>query len=341
MGKVFVVIPAYNPDKKLSELVGELVGHSLDNIICVNDGSVSESDLVFEDIKKSGVTVLIHEQNKGKGIALKTAFSYIQNICDADDSIVTVDADGQHDIDSIMNCIDALKNDNTLVLGARIIENRQDVPFRSRFGNAFTKIFTRIFCGLNLKDTQTGLRCFSCKLLPFMIDIEGDRYEYEMNVLLKSHQKGISFTEVPISVIYENDNKSSHFNPVKDSIIIYSVIFRYIGASLLSFLVEYILFMILVHNIKSIFISTYIARFFSSLVNYFLNKRVVFKSDKNAIVCLVEYYILVILSGTLSAACIKLIVGIIGGHVGIIKILVDTTIFLLNYFVQKKIIFKK
>ena len=340
--KLYIVIPAYNPSEQMLHVISEL-SETIDcSIICVNDGSVSESEHVFEMAEEKGATVLSHDENKGKGCALKTAFRYILDN-DGDDSVIaTVDADGQHDTDSVVKCIESLGDANdTIVLGARCFNDSTKIPLRSRFGNVVTRIVTRFLCGLKVSDTQTGLRSFSSKLLPFMLEVKGERYEYEMNMLLDSKEKGIVLMETPINTIYEGGNQSSHFRPLIDSVKIYSAIIKYIGASLTCFVVEYLIFIILAKSTGYIFVSTYVARFVSSLLNFFLNKKVVFKSNKSLWICIVEYYALAFLSSTLSAACIKGLIHLPHGGVEGLKIVVDSLIFILNYIIQSRIIFTR
>ena len=338
--KIYIVIPAYNPSEQMTDVIHELQ-ESIDcSIVCVNDGSDPESDSIFKSASDLGAHVLKHDQNKGKGCALKTAFQYIQENSTEDSIIATVDADGQHDTESVIKCIDALgEADDTILLGARSFDDKKKIPLRSRFGNVVTRIVTRFLCGLKVSDTQTGLRCFSSQLLPFMLDVKGERYEYEMNMLLDSKEHKINLKEVSINTIYDNGNQSSHFRPIIDSVHIYSSILKYIAASLTCFVVEYLIFIILVKTTGRIFASTYIARLISSLLNFVLNKKVVFKSDKSVIICIVEYYILAFLSSTLSATMIKGLLFLTHGGVEWLKMVVDTLIFVLNYVIQSRLIF--
>lgn len=339
MKETYIVIPALNPDIKLLNLVNDIRDDFDCRIICVNDGSDESSKYIFDDLKENSVIVLEHDHNKGKGRALKTAFEYIAKE-DVDSIVVTVDADGQHDISSIKKCVNAVENEEELVLGARDLATSNTVPLRSRFGNTFTKYVTRIVFGIKLSDTQTGLRAFSSFMLPYMLSVNGERYEYEMNMIIGCRNNDIKIVEVPINTIYENENKSSHFRPIMDSIRIYFTFFKYIFSSISSSVVEYLIFLLLVYKTDNIFISTYIARFVSSVFNFTINKKVVFRSKQNTVISVIKYYMLVVASATLSAFLVNYLVTLLGNGVEWIKIVVDSTIFILNYIIQRRWIFK-
>ncbi|MGB8452146.1 MAG: glycosyltransferase family 2 protein [Anaerocolumna sp.] len=205
------IIPAYNPDEMLLK-----------------------------------TTPLNHEVNRGKGAAIKTALNYIENNESDIQGIVVLDADGQQRPEDALRLLDALHQNNSgLVLGVRQFSGK--IPFRSLFGNTITKYIFRIISGKWVSDTQTGLRAFSKDLIPMLLKITGDRYEYEMNVLLKCAKNNILITEVTIATIYHDESNScSHFRTIRDSVRIYSNLFAFSGTSFLSFLLDYILFFMLV-----------------------------------------------------------------------------------------------
>lgn len=341
--QVMIIIPAYNPDEKLVTLVSDLNKKGFENIICVNDGSSSSG--IFREISDR-CTVLEHDRNYGKGHALKTAFWYIQEKCEAIQYCITVDADGQHDIPSIMKCLEAVPADDKesfLLLGSREIRETegQKIPLRSRFGNAVTRLVTQVLCGFHISDTQTGLRVCSADLLPMLLKVEGERYEYEMNMLFDMKKAGIRLMEVPIETIYEDGNKSSHFHPIRDSIRIYYTIIKYLLVSIFSVLIDYGLFMLLMYTVHGVWIATYGARLCSSVVNFVLNRSFVFRAEKKHLVRqIVLYYIQVVVIAGLSAACVAGLKMLVPEHVLLCKIVVDTLLFLLNYFLQKKFIFR-
>ena len=216
--KRIALIPAYMPDEKLIAIVRQLYEAGFE-IIIVNDGSSDDCTKVFEESSRYA-KVLCHEKNQGKGKALKTGLKFINSVYEAPYTIVTVDADGQHRIEDVIRVAQASEqNRSCLILGSRKMEGK--VPFKSLAGNAITRFVYRLSTGISVYDTQTGLRAFSDKLILRLIDIDGSRYEYEMNMLTALPGEGVEIKEVWISTVYIDDNKSSHFNAVKDSFLIY------------------------------------------------------------------------------------------------------------------------
>lgn len=339
--KMVVVIPAYNPCGKLIELITQLNKANFTEIICVNDGS--RDDEIFTKINDR-CTVITHEVNRGKGCALKTAFSYIKDNRPECEYIITVDADGQHAVEDIKRCADKIRQqtNNTIVLGCRKFDGDtlKAIPWRSRFGNTVTRFITKYFCGLNISDTQTGLRAFGYDMIDFMLGVVGDRYEYEMNVLLNAKKNNINFAEIEIETIYEDGNSSSHFNPIIDSIKIYKIIIKYSISSAFSVIVDYVFFCLFLCLGLSIPFSTYGARAISSVANFYVNRSFVFNKKGNLAKHIILYYTQVIISATISAGAVYVLAGLLNGYEVLCKMLVDTSLFFLNYYVQKKLIFK-
>ena len=201
----YIVIPAYQPDNKLIKLIEKIHEKSNFHILVIDDGSSSKCQKIFDKAEQYA-TVLRHEVNQGKGQALKTACSDIQdqNIYG---TVVTADADCQHKIWDIFRAANkASENPNKLILGVRAFTGK--VPLRSRFGNSLTKVLFKLQTGVGVTDTQTGLRAFTTNLIPFMLKIEGQRYEYEMNMLLEA-SKEYEILEVPIETVYNLDGGGS------------------------------------------------------------------------------------------------------------------------------------
>lgn len=358
MQNIAIVIPSLNPDEKLLEVVWSVLSKGFKTIIVVNDGSSSEYDKYFEHIKKhKECVVLRHYKNLGKGRALKTAFNYFLNTYPEHIGLITVDADNQHHIDDIVNCAKALEtnflssNKDNLILGCRDFD-LENVPKKSKLGNKITRFVFKILCGIKISDTQTGLRAIPIGLVKEFLDIDGERYEYETNMLIEAKQKKFKFQELKIQTIYIEDNKSSHFNPVKDSIKIYLLIFRHlfkfsiVGAfSTIIDLGLFSLFMFLFNNLspkEKIFWSTLIARIFSSLFNYFSNSKVVFNNTADKKVTMTKYYILAVLQMSLSYfAVLSLSNSLLIIYTTIVKVLVDFVLFLLSFQIQREWVFKK
>ena len=221
--RLVILIPSYEPTVEFLDLLKELKKTKLE-VIVVNDGSDFNYDEIFKEAKKYA-KVLKHEVNKGKGAALKTGLKYIDENKKEDYIVVTMDSDGQHTIKDALKIGNYVNEEpDTLVLGKRLRSKK--TPLRSRIGNGITRFVYRITTGLDVYDTQTGLRAFSKKLVPFMLEIEGERFEYEMNVLLKCSSNKIKIKEIEIETIYIDNNSHSHFSTVKDSILVYKEIFK-------------------------------------------------------------------------------------------------------------------
>lgn len=287
---MLVVIPAYQPDDKLKRVVEELSKQTDCTIIIVDDGSREDCQPLFKELE-SHATVLHHEVNKGKGRAMKTAFSYIYENYPHEDGLITVDADGQHLTADILAVYEKWKlHRDALVTGSRRFCGK--VPFRSRAGNAITRSVFAIATGKKVYDTQTGLRAFAVSLIPTMVELKGERYEYEITQLLHCTRYKIPIIEVPIETVYIKDNESSHFHAFRDSWRIYKIIFMFISSSLLSFFMEWCLANLInlfalqlqtaFNDDMRVLIATGIPRVISSVFNYFLNRKLVFESDDRA-----------------------------------------------------------
>ena len=339
----FLVIPAYEPDEKLIKLLKEVSVLNLFQIIVVNDGSGDKFNNIFNEAQEYAI-LLNHGINKGKGAALKTAFTYIKNL-DTNGIIVTADSDGQHKVSDIVKVADSIKTHETAITtGARYFTGK--VPLKSKLGNTITKYIYFLVSGLFLNDTQCGLRAFTVSTIPFLLSIKGDRYEYEMNMLLLAKKNGLSIKEVPIETIYIDDNSGSHFNPVKDAIKIYEEIFRFSLSSLLAFIIDYaaygilsLVFALLPTDIMLI-LSNIGARLISSTVNFNINKKFVFKHSEKGKGSLIRYF-------TLAAGILGLNTLILlglntfsGGNIYLLKLVTEIVCFFISFTVQKLFVFK-
>ena len=218
--KYIILIPAYEPDNKLLDLLKE-INHKYE-VIVVDDGSTNKE--IINESKNYAYTIS-YDNNMGKGYALKTGFEYIKANYE-DYVVVTMDADGQHDLGDAINLCDyASKHLDELVLGRRHWD--KTMPLSNRLGNKITRNIFKKKTGLSIYDTQSGLRAFSYKLMDYMLSISGNRYEYEMNMLLYLNKNNINFHEIDIKTIYIGDNSSSHFKSIRDSYRIYKEIAKY------------------------------------------------------------------------------------------------------------------
>lgn len=346
---VCLIIPAYNPDEELFLNFLDKAVNRFSNIIVIDDGSKVEYATVFSKIseKYPNIALLKHSVNLGKGRALKTAFNHYLNEYSNCIGVVQADCDGQHDIEDVENCVKALKeNPDCLILGARNFDEK-DVPRKSKYGNKITRWIFKLFIGINIKDTQTGLRAVGNERLKQFIATFGERYEYETNVLIDCKTDNIEIKEVPIKTIYIEKNQTSKFNPIKDSLMIYKLFAKYIFSSLSAFVIDIILFSIFINvftNINlddktKILLATISARIISSLYNFKINAKIVFKNMTKS--SYIKYAILVIIQMFVSAFGVTYFSKRIGIDLTGVKVIVDMVIFMVNFVVQREFVFKK
>ncbi len=221
-----IVLPSLDPNEKFDRVVDGLREAGFQHIVIVDDGSDDVHQKHF--IRAEGFPecrILHHDGNKGKGRALKDAFLEVLNHYPEAKGVITIDGDGQHLTQDIIACGDRMLEEKTkVILGCRDFD-LPGVPSRSVAGNKTTSRMFRLY-GIRLSDTQTGLRAIPQRYLSRFCAVEGERFEYETNMLLKMKRCGIPFLEQPIETVYEDENKGSHYNAVKDSWRIFKIMFK-------------------------------------------------------------------------------------------------------------------
>ena len=333
MPKVTVIIPAYNPTPALVPLVKELSADF--SVLVVNDGSGAEYNGLFDQARSNGAFLLEHGENKGKGAALKTAIKRLKEE-GGDWVAVTADADGQHcvkDIKAVARA--ALSAPDGLVIGVRSFKL---MPAKSRFGNAFTRLCFYIATRVRVSDTQTGLRGFSSALAERLLAAEGERYEYEINVLLGLKGWGVPLVEIPIETIYLDGNASSHFQPLRDSIAVLSQLIKHTAVSVATTVFDYLLYLTLIEFTPMRPEWAYFAaRGASAAFNYPLSRRMVFHT-KPSWRTTAAYFMLVVASVSAGTVFVRLFCKL-GADERLIKLPIDVALFFANFIVQKKVIF--
>lgn len=303
--KIVAIIPAYEPPHSFVDYAKELL-QNIPNLIVVNDGSKEKYQEIFDELAKiDGCTVISYPNNQGKGYALKVAFNYAKENFDSSYVFVTADCDGQHLIPDLLKvCKSTFIEPECLHLGSRDFY-APNVPKRSKSGNIQTRRLFRFLYGIKLSDTQTGLRAFSYNSLDTLLQIKGDRFEYEMNMLIQFHKKGIKIKETPIATVYEpkpdDVEKVSHYKTFKDSFRVLGVLFKNLGwyfvSSVLSAILDVVAFYLFTKFVFTgenvalhSFLATISARVISSILNFTFNYKFVFngKSKKS----IFKYYIL-------------------------------------------------
>ena len=212
-----VLIPAYEPDEQLIRLVKRLKEAAF-TVVVVDDGSGKDYREIFDSIK-DWAHIVTHDFNRGKGAALKTGMAYIRDHLPQAEHFITCDADGQHLVEDVIRVKDQLHAGHKFVLTMR--QRKKKIPFRSWIGNAMSRVVYALLTKRYLSDNQSGLRGFHCSYIDWLVQVERDKYDYEMNVLYYAAKKAIPISTIIIDAIYINNNQSSHFQPVKDTLRIY------------------------------------------------------------------------------------------------------------------------
>ena len=350
-----VIIPAYEPDERLIGLLEDFRKENIRDVVIVNDGSgesyaeiFARAGLLLEGI---GGTILTHEVNRGKGRALKTAFSYVLECYPDAIGVVTADSDGQHTVECIRSVRRRLEEKpSSLVLGVRTFDG-EDIPWKSAFGNKLTMRVLAYVSGVRVSDTQTGLRGIPRDFMKRLIDVPGERFEFETQMLLETADR-LPIEEVPIRTIYDSkENHQTHFNPLKDSIRIYRILgakfIKYIFASLSSCVLDLVLFALFCRLLRGkplplpyVACATVLARILSAAYNFTMNYRVVFRSEEKVRDTVLKYVTLALIQMTLSAALVTFGTFLLPMLPEVlVKVVVDTVLFLVSYHVQRKYIF--
>jgi len=338
---IAVLIPAYQPSEAMVELVRSLSEQDFVAIVVVNDGSTSMHTRYFELLGQfRNVHILRHLVNQGKGGALKTGLNYVACSFPEVIGVVTADADGQHHIADIRRVAEELEsNPESLVLGCRKFEGV--VPLRSRVGNSVTRTVVRALVGCRIGDTQTGLRGIGSKLIPDLLRIKSNGYDFELDMILLSRKHEIPIRETPIKTIYINNNASSHFNPLIDSMRIYFVLLRFAASSMASTTLDFAVFTCVYWLTRSVIGSLIAARAVALGFNYLLVRRAVFNSRDSYSRTLPRYLALAIFSGTVTYILIRAIIGWLPVGVVFAKACAETLIFFFNFAVQRDFVFAR
>lgn len=337
-----ILIPAYEPKEKLITLIDDIQKITDTPIIVVNDGSGEEYKKIFDQVEKKGVKVLNHEKNKGKGEAIKTGIKYLMEIGE-EEGVVSADCDGQHSPKDIVKVIEELKSSkNDLVLGVRNF-SKKSIPFRSKFGNIISKITFLAMTGNKVTDTQTGLRGYSKNIFEWLISIDGSRYEYEFNILLAIKEKGLTYSEIPIETIYEDENAVSHFRPIRDSILIYKPVCKFVISSVLAMVIDIILLLVFQNIFNELLIAVILSRAISSIINFICNKNFVFENKEkgNLFKLLIKYYALVVVILVLNYLILNFLYEIVGINLLISKIITEVILYSFSFIIQRRVVFKK
>jgi glycosyltransferase involved in cell wall biosynthesis len=337
--KPVLLIPAFGPPATLTAQVRELAP-AWSRVIIVDDGSGPAFAPTFAALLDlPGVTVLKHAVNLGKGAALKTGLNHAA--CEFPDApgIVTADADGQHLAGDILAVGAALvANPAVLVIGARSFNGRA-VPFRSRFGNTISRFVMRAVTGQNLIDTQTGLRAIPMDFVADLLRTKPTGYDFELDMLVQCKFSGRRILSVPIETVYLDQNRSSHFDPLLDSMRIYFVLLRFASSSLLTSVIDNVVFSMLLSLTPNLMVCMIGARAVACSFNYAASKKGVFHSRIQNTVALPRFWFSAMAAGTLSYALMHALVTYAHAPVVPTKIAVETFLFGFSFVIQRDFVF--
>jgi putative flippase GtrA len=334
-----LVIPVYQPEPALRSLVEDLLREPYAFVIVVDDGSSPEHRPMFSALAElPRVRVLTHAINLGKGDALKTGFN--EALVEFPDAcgVVTVDADGQHLPEDVRRVAEALtESPDHLCLGVR--EFSGNVPLRSRLGNSLTRQFFRVLVGGNLRDTQTGLRGIPATMMRDLLASKAARYEFELEMLIRARKLDAPCRQIPIATVYEAGNRTSHFDPLFDSLRVYFVFIRFLASSMLTGLIDIIAFSIAFQFGATILASAVTGRIVAGTFNFIVNERFVFRAEGSTLRALVKYVLLV---AAMTAVSYQLILGFVENlelNVYFAKVSVEAFLFLVSFTVQRLLVF--
>ena len=343
---IVIIIPALNPSENLISYIKNLIDRGLKNILLVDDGSVESKKFVFDSLDElSEVTIFRHAVNLGFNYILVHQKNSILGV-------ITADSDGQHTIEDIIKLKNILESQTepALILGTRDFSGK-DVPLKSKYGNKITSIVFYALYGIKIGDTQTGLRAIPEEYLSEYCTLEGEHFEYEMNMLIHGVRRGQKIVPCIINTLYFDKNSETHFRPLIDSLKIYRVIFKdffkYIVSSVSAAGIDLAVFKIILmimdgmNSFLKIIFSTIIARIISSAWNFTINREFVFRSMGNIHRQVCKYYILCIFQMFLSAAMVVALDYLLSGDELIEKMIVDSVLFFFRFQIQKFYIFTK
>jgi len=207
--KVCVVIPTYNNERTLKRVIDSVLDY-LPYIIIVNDGSTDQTSEILK--KYAHLTQIHHPKNSGKGTALRNGFKKALEL--GYDYAITIDSDGQHFATDIPKFIEEIEaNGDQLLIGSRNMK-QEGVPGKSSFGNNFSNFWFWFETGIRLEDTQSGYRLYPLQQIPKRYFT--NKFEFEIEVIVRSAWKGIPVKNIPIQILYDPKERVSHFRPFKD-----------------------------------------------------------------------------------------------------------------------------
>lgn len=213
-----VVVPAYRESSRVGDTV-RAIRKLCDTVIVVDDGS---KDGTAEEARSAGADVIVHDRNRGKGVALETGFRRAQEL--NADVVITLDADGQHDPEDIPSFLRQYSSAGQEVIVGNRMANKGNMPLVRRWTNRLMSAFLSALMRQWVPDTQNGFRLYSIKALPF-VKAESRGFAAESEQLLYLAYQGFQIGSVPVRTIYGNEKSKIH--PLRDTFRFFNMVARY------------------------------------------------------------------------------------------------------------------
>ena len=293
----------------------------------------------------AGIKVISTEGTGGKGGAIRRAFEYVRDELPECGCIIRAEANGAYDYPDIMHINRVVKRHwGTLVLGKRRYSNGLSLLCRTR--NAIIRNLFAVASGRNVHDVETGLRGFGRELLDRFIAVEGDSHEYEVNILMHASSENVKLMEVDIEAVFplKMDPYSKH---IRQWIKVYACVMKFALSSLISFLIDIFTLLGLnslldgMHEVAALVISVGTARIISSVVNFYVNHYVVFKSKEPVKEAMLKFGGLQVIIMFASYALMHIMNIILNVPLAVSKVVSDTALFIVSFIVQGKFIYNK
>lgn len=346
---VVLVVPALDPDARLVELLIGLYGRWQGGIVIVDDGSRHGCAHIFDKCRDLGCEVVSHPRTRGKGAALKTGFARAAELWPEALGVVTCDCDGRHMPVDVLAVASALIADQAAVhVGVRDFTHAA-VPRATCAYNTFTCLAIRFFCGVDVRDTQSGLRALPMAFARDLISEPANGFEFECALLCEAREAKIDILAVPISYVADPNSPETHFDPLRDTARILGVMVElFIKCTLTSvgcYALDIVLFALLMQvfgaagiGVAAVSVATVAARVVSAGANFAVNRRRVFGADSSA-VRVVRYAVLAAGIMCTSAAGTTVLAGVLGTPAVPTKVVVDLALFFVNYKLQHAWVF--
>ncbi len=340
MSKHALLIPIYEPDGSSLVFLRTFKQGDFDRFLVIDDGSGERFKAIFDEIAATTVFEVIgYPVNKGKGFALKHGFARLLEKDPDLDYVITADGDGQHAYEDILRVKEsAIEHPGCVIMGNRVFD-KKSVPIASKIGHFLASISFKGVSRQKIDDVQTGLRGIPSALFPLALETPGNRYDYEHDFLLEA-SKVADIVSVDIKAIYIDNNRGSHFHPIRDTLIIHKHVLLYILASVGSWGIDLGLFYLFSTYVftgnaeQQVFISTLLARIISGFGNFLLLFFFVFDRRRGFAQKLGKYATLFVINLCLSGG-LTYAFKFLPAALTFIKFVVDAVISIVNYFINR------